>query len=234
MDGEQNAEQSDQTHPKTVNRGDVHYQTVVINSVLVYVANSMSNSAADTIKKCCSDFYTYEELIAAKNLLWDVGDSKVLPTKKNRREGTTRPVIEAVIDDIVDGMTHLDARDIVPPFGVDILGLNRIPKVIPAETLSLSICERLVSLENRIRNTEDVLSNNVAKTMNLEEKISISTSYAAQVSKSVPVSSSDCTVAPRSGASAVPSTSAPHSLTIPVPARPAPARKSLPSRVHPG
>lgn len=151
------------------------YVHVVLNSVLAYVVNSVSNSAIMDIKKCCLDFYDGEELVQAKNLLWQIGDQSILKPKINRRS------CEKVMDDILDGITGLEAANKLPRIAVDPLGLNRIPKIKPAEILSVSICERVTLLEHKLQRTESELSNNLARVITLEEKVNRPGSYAERV-----------------------------------------------------
>jgi len=144
-----------------------HFQQVVLNTVLAYVVNSMSNSDNNAIKRTCLDFYTYSELVEAKNVLWDVGDTKLLPPKKSRRDSTKKPAIDSIMADILNGLSCRDTAGKVPHFAIDSANLNRLPRAMPSENLPISICERLANIENRLKNTEEAISLNAIKTLNI-------------------------------------------------------------------
>ena len=64
---------------------------------------------------------------------------------------------------------------------VDSSGLHRIPKVIPAETNALSMCERMAVMESRIQQPEESMSVNVCKTITKGDKMDKITIYANAV-----------------------------------------------------
>ena len=175
---------SQETHAKSVNDiGESEtrslYETVVINPTLCYMAASLDNSPADHICKCCHDFYTLEELNTAKNVLWEVGDKSIMPAFKKRRDSSNRSEASAVLSDMITVLQKLDAAQKMPKFAVDISGLNRIPKAIPSETNSISMCERLARLENRMAAAEECISTNVCKVIEIEDKVKSQKSYAS-------------------------------------------------------
>ncbi len=160
-----------------------HFTEVVLNAVLTYATSSLNNSPVDYIIKCIHDFYTLEELTAAKDILWAVGDDAILPQFHRRRDTSQRSALDATISDMIEGLQALDEADKMPLFAVDATRLQRIPKTSPSETSSLSICERLANLERRLASHEDSVSINTGKVLSLEESISSMSSWAGVASR---------------------------------------------------
>lgn len=113
----------------------VHFTKVVINSVLTYITASLSNSDQDSIKNACKQFYSHEELLKAKEVLWGVGNEDILGPLIKRRDSVWCNEVNKVIDDLVTGISKLDMANALPPFAVGSDGLARIPRVSPHETL---------------------------------------------------------------------------------------------------
>ena len=139
---------------RDVGRG---YDKVVLNSVLTFMVNSLTNSPVEMVKKCCHEYYTLDELVVAKDLLYVVGDNEVLPRYIRRRDGSSHQETDAVIKDLMDGINKLDEHDMLPRFAVDSIGHNIIPRSIPSEINSISMCEWITTLEHRMKHTEDAL-----------------------------------------------------------------------------
>jgi hypothetical protein len=159
--------------------------SLVVNPVLAYMSCNMNSSTADDITRSCQDFYSVQELILAKDILWAVGSVQHLPPKRRRREGKYRTESEAITSDIVEALSLLDAADKMPRFGVDAALLKRIPGPVPTENNTMSLCTRLLDLECRMNRAEENLSSNVCKTLELEEKVTKTTSYAAKAATSL-------------------------------------------------
>ncbi len=162
---------------------DKYHIPVVLNAVLTYISNGLDNSPVEYISRCVHDFYTLEELTDAKDILWYVGDKDVIPKFTRRRDTSNRSVIDATISDIIEAIQALDAADIMPHFAVDRICLQRLPRVSPAEISSISVCERLAKLEQRMSTNEDSISVNVGKVIRLEESFS-RTTYAGIAGRS--------------------------------------------------
>jgi hypothetical protein len=150
----------------------------------------MDNSPVGYVTNCCIQFYTVEELTRAKDIIWDVADTDIVGPYIRRRDGPKRSAVDNVAADITGAIQKLDLAGMVPKVAVDPRGLNRIPKVIPAETNALSMCERLVVMESRIKQLEESMSDNVCKTISISEKVNNMTSYANAVTGQVVSSAS--------------------------------------------
>jgi hypothetical protein len=181
-ENESNHGAAEETVPKVVvNTSKNHTDTVIIDPVLSYVIYALDNSPAGYVTNCCIQFYTIEELTRAKDIIWDVADSDVVGPYIKRRDGPKRSAVDNVAADITSAIQKLDQAGIVPRVAVDSSGLHRIPKVIPAETNALSMCERMAVMESRIQQLEESMSVNVCKTITMGEKMDKITSYANAV-----------------------------------------------------
>jgi hypothetical protein len=180
------------TIPKTVisDNSNNYTENVIVDPVLSYVIFAMDNSRAGYVTNCCIQFYTVEELTRAKDIIWDVADTDIVGPYIRRRDGPKRSAVDNVAADITGAIQKLDLAGMVPKVAVDPSGLNRIPKVIPAETNALSMCERLVVMESRIKQLEESMSDNVCKTISISEKVNNMTSYANAVTGQVVSSAS--------------------------------------------
>lgn len=121
----------------------------VVNPLLTYVASGVTlHSSGQATKAACRDFYTLDELLDAKSLLWEVGDPEILGEMHRRRTSVKGDEMDKVLDDIINGIKKLSAADKLPLFTVDGPGLARIPKAAPHESLPISLCERVNALES--------------------------------------------------------------------------------------
>ena len=152
------------------------YSKVVIDPVLTYVRYSINNSPVDLICAACREFYTVEELSAAKEKLWLAGDPSVLPQYVRRRDSSARSEIDATITDIVMAIQKLDSAAKIPVFAVSCEELSRIPKASPAEKCEISMCERIASLEARLERHEEQIKK-------LESHEALPVSYARAVTE---------------------------------------------------
>jgi hypothetical protein len=76
----------------------------VLSPVLTFIARSISSIPADQIISTCGTFYTQEELIDAKNALWESGPKEILGDNIKRKESVKGTVIDKVLSDIICGI----------------------------------------------------------------------------------------------------------------------------------
>ena len=167
---------------KDVTTDRVLHTQVVLDPVLTYIAYSICNSDADSIRKACRTFYTLEELNRAKDILWKVGDTSSLPPFIRRRDSTKGSEIDKVIEDIVIGMQKLDSVSKMPVFAADSAVLGRIPKAMPSEAHPISVCERLNQLEASLSQITDLQDRLCEIELKVEK---IPTTYAAAAATTV-------------------------------------------------
>ncbi len=162
-----------ETMPKTLDEPGI-----IIDPVLTYVTYALDISPADLVSNCCVQFYDVAELKHAKDILWRNAHTDTIGSYIRRRDGATRSESEALVLDIIGAIQKLDQNDKLPRMAVDPTGLHRIPKASPSETNSLSMCERLNKMDQRMKSIEESLSDNVCRTIGIEEKVSSFTSYS--------------------------------------------------------
>lgn len=110
---------------------DVHFTRVVLSPVLTFVTNSLSSS----IKNACKQFYSQDELIKVKVLLWAIGDEDILGPIIKRRDSMKHNETDKVGEDLVNGSAKLNTVNMLPIFAVDSAELARMPKAHLNETL---------------------------------------------------------------------------------------------------
>ena len=168
----------DETTPKATpepRRDDdtivVYSNEVVIDPILTYVISYRDAAPDELVRRVCAHHFSLPELRYAKARMWSLKCKEVLPLNIRRRDSSSRSEAEAIAIDIMEAVEALEAADCVPTCAVDPAGLRRLPKVSPAETTSISICERVAALEARMRSTEEALSSNVCKTLSIEDRV---------------------------------------------------------------
>lgn len=128
--------------------------------MLSYIAYGLQTSSVEYVKQVMIDFFTPEELVDAREVLWGKcdPDAHVLP-KLIRRHSVSSPKGSALTaTDLVDGIRALDEAGKMPQFVVDYTKLHRVPLGKPCETSSISIVERLNKLEARVAYSENLIA----------------------------------------------------------------------------
>ncbi|ELT92058.1 hypothetical protein CAPTEDRAFT_212951, partial [Capitella teleta] len=92
-----------------------------------------------------------DELLEAKNLLWDAANNDIIGRNTVRRNTVRGSETLKIVDDIFDALTSLNNLDATPKFAVGPEQLNRMPKASANEALPISICERINCLETQMR-----------------------------------------------------------------------------------
>ena len=122
---------------------------IVIDPLLTYVASSLRTTAPGIIAHACRSYYSISEVLQARDVLWSVGDTGIMPEYVRRRDAKEKE-FDKTIDDIMKAMCSLDAAGKMPEFGVCAKTLSRIPKALPGEMYPLSVCERIGQLEEQL------------------------------------------------------------------------------------
>src|SRR3989442_1530838 len=128
---------------------------LIINETLCYCRSKYEASTIKQLKLVLCNFYTEDELLAAKQLLYDTS-SKVLndlPRLVKRNKSDNR--CKLLTDDIVEYITKIDealAWDKMPVFVAQ--NITRIPTV-PIEDMEVFImAQKLEQFENRLQKIE--------------------------------------------------------------------------------
>ena len=171
----------------------------ISNPVLAYIVYSLQNSTKRKIVSAVAGYYSLNDIVEAKEVLWSsITDStSYLGDKKSRKGSSSKPASEFHAEDIVDAITKIEKekRIQMPRFIVEAYDLSLIPRAIPEETLSVSIAERVNSLEDLCKslktNVDNLLSKNVVLTERINNVVSLPR-YSSAV-KSSEISSSEVT-----------------------------------------
>jgi hypothetical protein len=116
------------------------------------------SSSAEYVKKVIFDFFTCDEIVTARDVLWGCGDPSVMPKLIKRQNVRNDKGLALTITDIVDAIVTLDEAEKKPFFAVSYDLLHRIPLAKPCETSSIALIERMSRLEARVSMTETMLS----------------------------------------------------------------------------
>ena len=119
-----------------------------INELLTYSCHFMNNSTIENIKKGIEFFYSEEEVINAKKILWEISSSDLDSTCTIRKSTNKRTGTAANIDDIFEALVKLDSLSKLPNFVAK--DLSRIPDRQPEEYNSFYAIERVSSIEMKM------------------------------------------------------------------------------------
>ena len=133
---------------------DKNKEKTHINELLCYATFYQNNSTVSNIKKMIEIFYTQDEIIAAKKLLWDLCGNKLGPYH-DRKTSPNRTGSSANIDDIFEALTKIDSCDSVPTFVA--LNVDRVPDRQPEELNLVMIVDRLSNIEKLARSHDDAI-----------------------------------------------------------------------------
>ena len=141
---------------------------VVINEVLAYMNVYRKSCSKRKMREVCATYYKDDEIFSAKTLLYNQNPS-LLGELINRQDGQERSKGEANIDDMYDWFRKLDDHDI--SIIICASNIKRIPKFNPEEAEYTSMIERLIKLEESIKNDRESHINLMSRTCKLEEKV---------------------------------------------------------------
>jgi hypothetical protein len=135
------------------------------NETLTYIFHYMKKATKDALVKCLFHFYHLDEIITAKNCLYDqyptLGEFPVRKTSQHRSEQL------AHCEDIINGAFAVDGEESKVVFVAR--KLNRLPKFDPCETDFFSLAEKYNQLEARMGNLEITVSENKAELLQVKD-----------------------------------------------------------------
>lgn len=118
--------------------------------VLAYITMSLKNSTKDMIKRSVLSHFSSKQLVAAKKVLWDVHSAE-LGENRTRKGSFMKLKEEFDLDDILNGLSLLDEHEVETKVVISVNDLQMLPKVMPEETLAISVVERLKTLEDEMK-----------------------------------------------------------------------------------
>ncbi|ELU15695.1 hypothetical protein CAPTEDRAFT_201113 [Capitella teleta] len=124
---------------------------IILSNVLAYAAYGVATSTSDHTKEACVDFFSSEEIIDARDLLWGKCENGVLPKMIKRQNTTTKKGLLLTTSDIIEAIQKLGDSGSMPIFAVEFSSLGRLPLAKPSGKCPISLCERMAKLEARAR-----------------------------------------------------------------------------------
>ena len=130
---------------------------VIVNELLTYAKHHINSSTIENVKRMILHFYSENDIVSAKRLLWsETSGSKLLGKYPERKSTDTRPVAVAHINDIMESLKVLDAADKIPDFVAK--DLDKLPDRQPEELNMLSLIQRVADIEKTLKLHSHTLS----------------------------------------------------------------------------
>lgn len=145
---------------------------IILNNVLAYAAYGVATSTSDHTKEACVDFFSSEEIIDARDLLWGKCENGILPKMIKRQNTTTKKGLLLTTSDIIEAIQKLGDSGSMPIFAVEFSSLGRLPLAKPSEKCPISLCERMAKLEARVGECESAMTETNCAIASMQSKIS--------------------------------------------------------------
>ena len=111
------------------------------------------------IKKAVSAFYTLEEIVNAKALVWQLY-ADMLPPERRRVTSDKRSAYDASLTDITGALNELDINGKLPTDKFYAQQLDRMPRFAPEENNVMAVMDRLRAIELQLHEVQDLSLNN--------------------------------------------------------------------------
>ena len=141
------------------------------NPLLAYIVFSMQSGTAEKIKTVICAHFIMEDIIKAKDKLWDVSDLSIIGARKRRRDGSINSEKQSHVEDIVTVLYQLDAVDNLPTITLNAMDLGCIPRSHPEELNDISMADRLNRMEQRLSALSEVVDRTVGINMTLKDQM---------------------------------------------------------------
>ena len=128
---------------------------MIVNELLSYACFYLNNSSLDNIKRLMLNFYTHDEIIDSKKLLWNLSSSE-LNSYIERKSSENRTCDDANLNDIFEALVKLDLTQNLPDFVAK--DFSRIPERSPEELNLTYILDRISRLEKAVRISDNIVA----------------------------------------------------------------------------
>ena len=143
-----------------INQEDAEEDSPVVQSeLLTYVVHYYQRNSADKIKNTVLAFYTAEEIVTAKTVIWHAYEN-CLPPERRRVTTDKRSANEANLTDIIGAVSDLDAKGKVLSGRFCAMKLDRLPKYAPEETNVMAMMDRMRVVELQLNEVQDLSTRN--------------------------------------------------------------------------
>ena len=143
----------------------------VNNALLAYTVYSMQSGTAEKITSVVRAHFTIDDVIIAKDKLWDAADQSIIGPRKRRRDGTIKSEKHSHTEDVVTALYQLDAADKMPHITLSAMDLGCIPRSHPEELNEISMADRLNRMEERLSALTEVVDRTVGINMTLKDQM---------------------------------------------------------------
>jgi hypothetical protein len=114
---------------------------IIVNELLCFLGNKCKNVAFDTLVKISCDFFNWDEIVKARNLVMsDIGDGRVPKRKGDEKEKSTMSDLLKIV---------LDPAHKLPKYVA--LDLARIPPVGLEDVDGVSVCSELSAIRVQLK-----------------------------------------------------------------------------------
>ena len=127
-------------------------QSLLMDSVLSYIVFSLQSASVDNVKRAVLGYFSEDEIVKAKDKLWNKCGSEIIGDKPRRKDSSVRSSGEAYVCDILSALVKLDKADKTPHIVISAYSLGSIPRSHPEELNNISLLDRLNQLEKRMSN----------------------------------------------------------------------------------
>ena len=128
---------------------------LIFNELLFYTAYHLHRSSTENIKKSIASFYSEEEILQAKNKLWEACGTS-LGKFQDRHNSSSRSAASQHIADILSSLKKLDESSEMPKFAA--LQYERIPKMEPEDCNIAYMAQRITKMESVMQSFETLLT----------------------------------------------------------------------------
>ena len=143
-----------------INQEDAEEDSPVVQSeLLTYVVHYYQRNSAEKIKNTVLAFYTAEEIVTAKTVIWHAYEN-CLPPERRRVTTDKRSANEANLTDIIGAVSDLDAKGKVLGGRFCAMKLDRLPKYAPEETNVMAMMDRMRVVELQLNEVQDLSTRN--------------------------------------------------------------------------
>lgn len=136
-----------------INNGadDTHGKVTINEPLLAYITFALQTGTVENVKKAVIGFFTAEQIVRAKNVLWKNVHSVAIGKNVSRKSSNVRTEQEANVTDIVSAIQKLDKTNEMPDIVISALSLGKIPRSVPEELNAISIVDRLAKIEDLVK-----------------------------------------------------------------------------------
>ena len=145
-------------------------KNVVFSELLCYIRTYMNCSAPDNIKRIILSSFTGEQILAAKQVLWNSHVGSSLPKYVTRKSTPQRSDHVANLNDIVDGLQDIDKNRLHVVFAA--VDLTSIPRHRPEDINEMAVLDRISVLEEKLKELQNTASQHYITANEADRRIS--------------------------------------------------------------